>query len=333
MHRLAICKPSPLRIVAWIIFLITYIVQATTPAQKDSLSYIHSHCRLQKELESYKACPEEAKLKAARKQLRELQQQCYHHQMRQQLNQQKNSTENRSVDSSRRPGHYNPYTCQYVPAPKQSTNLLGEESWSSRSIADNQMQRAAQEKEPEKDDIKLVDDEWLITGDEEYLDDEDDQWDMESVKDEIEDDIILTDSDWSNFDSPGDDATHSWQQNQGASRFAETAAMSFHAQKSSAQNTAIETSQLKYTPSKSTVTLAFTSQNVCQESQEAQSQSSRVASAATLQDPAFSRPQNHERIVPSAALVMDSPQPGSVVRKRSGQSIYKPPGSKPSDTR
>ena len=242
------------------------------------------------------------------------------------------------MDASRRPGHYNPYTCQYVPAPKPSTSLLGEESWSSRANVDNQIQRAAQEKEPEEGDMKLVDDEWLIIGDEEYLDDEDDQWDMESVRDEIEDDITLTDSDWSNFDSPSDDTTNTHQQNEGASRFAKIASMSSHVQRSGDQNTATGTSQLKYTPSKSTVTkkrLSFTPQiNVHHESEAALNQlSSRVASAPTLRGPSFQRLQNHERIIPSAALVMDSPQPGSIVRKRSGQSIYKAPGSKPSDAR
>lgn len=279
-------------------------------------------------MESCKACPEEAELKAAKQQLKELQQQCYHHQMRQQLNRQKNSTQNKSVDSSRRPGHYNPYTCQYVPAPKPNS-LVGE-SWGSRSVADTQQQRGAQEKEPEED-IKLVDDEWLITGDEEmYLDDEDDNWDMESVRDDIEDDIILTDSDWSNFDSPGDDVTSSTrQQNHGASRFTETAVMSTHTQRSNAQTTVTSTSHLTYTPSKSTITKVAPQKSLRQESQVARSQSSSVTNS---QGPAFQQLQN-QRVVPSATPVMDSPQPGSVVRKRSGQSIYKAPGSKPSDAR
>ena len=287
-------------------------------------------------MESCKACPEEAELKAAKKQLKELQQQCYHHQMRQQLNQQKNSTQNKSVDSGRRSGHYNPYTCQYIPAPKP--NSLSEESWGSRSIADTQQQRSAQEKEPEEDDMKLVDDEWLITGDEEYLDDEDDNWDMESVRDEIEDDIILTDSDWSNFDSPGDGATCSTrQQSQGASHFSEMTVISTHAQRSDAQSIANLTSQLKYTPSRSTIltrTLSVTPQkSLHQESQVAQSLSSGVTNASTLQAPAFRRLQNRERVMPSATLVLDSPRLGSIVKKRSGQSIYKAPGSKPSDAR
>ena len=285
-------------------------------------------------MESCKACPEEAELKAAKEQLKELQQQCYHHQMRQQLNRQKNNTQNKSLDYGRRPGHYNPYTCQYIPAPKPSS--LCEESWGSRSIADTQQQRSAQEKEPEEDSMKLVDDEWLIAGDEEYLDDEDDNWDMKSVRDEIEDDIILTDSDWSNFDSPGDDATcGTHQQNQSASHFSETAVMSTHVQRSNAQSIANLTSQLKYTPSKSTMmtrTLSVTPQkSLHQESWT--SLSSKVTNASTLQGPGFQRLQNRERVVPSATLVIDSPQPGSIVRKRSGQSIYKAPGSKPSDTR
>ena len=284
--------------------------------------------RLQKELESCKACPEEAELKAAKQQLKELQQQCYHHQMRQQLNRQKSSTQNKSIDSSRRPGHYNPYTCQYVPAPKPNS-LVGE-SWGSRSIADTQQQRGAQEKEPEED-IKLVDDEWLITGDEEmYLDNEDDNWDMESVRDDIEDDIILTDSDWSNFDSPGDDVTSStWQQNHGASQFTDTAVISTHAQRSNAQNIATSTSQLKHTLSKPTVA---PQKSLLRESQIVRSQSSRVTNVSIAQGPAFQRLLN-QKVVSSATPVMDSPQPGSVVRKRSGQSIYKAPGSKPSDAR
>jgi hypothetical protein len=284
-------------------------------------------------LESCKACPEEAELKAAKKQLKELQQQCYHHQMRQQLNRQKNSIQKKPIDSSRRPGHYNPYTCQYVPAPKPNSLSLVGESWGSRSIAYTQQHSGAQEKEAEED-IKLVDDEWLITGDEEmYLDDEDDNWDMESVRDDIEDDIILTDSDWSNFDSPGNDVTCSTQQqNHGASRFTETAVTSTHVQRSNTQNIATSASQLKYTPSMSTRTTVMPQKSLHRDSQAVRSQSSRATNASITQGPAFQRLQN-QRVVPSATLVTDSPQPGSVVRKRSGQSIYKAPGSKPSDAR
>ena len=257
--------------------------------------------------------------------------------MRQQLNRQKSSIQNKSVDYGRRPGHYNPYTCQYVPAPKPSS--LVEEVCGSRSIADTQQWRRGQEKEPKGDDMKLVDDEWLITGNEEYLDDEDDNWDMESVRDEIEDDVILTDSDWSNFDSPGDDATSTLQPNRGASRFTEPAGIATtHMQRSTAQSISNTISQLKYTPSKSTTTMTKTlsvtpQKNQCQGSRVARSQSSEVANASTAQDPSFRKLQSHERVMPSATLVIDSPQPGSVVRKRSGQSIYKAPGSKPNETR
>ena len=263
--------------------------------------------------------------------------------MRQQLNRQKNSVQNRSVDSSRRPGHYNPYTCQYVPAPKPSTNSLGEESWNSSSSADTQPQRSIQEKELEEDDMKLVDDEWLIIGDEDqYLDDDDDQWDMESLRNENDDDVSLIDSDWSNFDSPNGHTADTHQLDEGASHFATTAALSSHAQRSNAQSNATGTSQLKYVPSKSMITakaLLATNRrsqpqnNLRQESQEARNQPPGVASSLTQDGPVFRKLQNCERVIPSAALIMDSPQPGSVVRKRSGQSIYKAPGSKPSDTR
>ena len=254
--------------------------------------------------------------------------------MRQQLNRQKSSSQNKSsLDSGRRPGHYNPYTCQYVPAPKP--NSLVEETWDSRSIGDTRQSRSAQKKEPKEDDVKLVDDEWLIAVDEEYLDNEDDNWDMESVGNEIEDDIILTDSDWSNFDSPGDDTTTTRQQSQGLG--ASQSTESTLAQRSTAQSIASLSSQLKYTPSKSTVMTKALSvtplQSLRQESLVTQSQSSRVTNASTPQGPAFQQLQNHERAVSATMLVVDSPQPGSVVRKRSGQSIYKAPGFKPSDNR
>lgn len=183
--------------------------------------------------------------------------------------------------------------------------------------------------------MKLVDDEWLIAVDEEYLDNEDDNWDMESVGNEIEDDIVLTDSDWSNFDSPGDDTTTTRQQSQGlgASRSTESTL----AQRSTAQSIASLSSQLKYTLSKSTVMTKALSvmpqQSLHQESLVAQGQSSRVTNASIPKGPAFQQLQNHERAVSAATLVVDSPQLGSVVRKRSGQSIYKAPGFKPSDNR
>lgn len=87
--------------------------------------------RLQQELQSCKECSEEAQCQSLSKELEELQRQCYHKQMRRQLNLQNGRVRNNCKSSgnsasgtgsvSRRPGHYNPYTHQYVPAPSSAS--------------------------------------------------------------------------------------------------------------------------------------------------------------------------------------------------------------------
>lgn len=75
--------------------------------------------RLQKELDASKNCPDEQECISLRKELEELQRQCYHKQMQQQLQ--------HSEDvymHSQSTGHYNPYTHRYVPVASslRSTN-------------------------------------------------------------------------------------------------------------------------------------------------------------------------------------------------------------------
>ena len=325
--------------------------------------YIYTY-RLQRELECCKECPEEAECKAANRQLRELQQRCYHHQMKRQLDKQKNNVlQNKSLESgSRQPGHYNPYTCQYVPAPKPSVNSLGEmESWSqsaqgqsnsSNSSVHLRRSRRIHKEEFHEDNLKLVADEWLTTGDEEYL--EEDDWDMDVLEHAIEDDVHI-DSDWSSFDSPDMDTTSVQQFSNHEPTVVEKSSSKTYVHKVKVQGSTPGASQPKYLPLKpKSTTKTITGrpgpksefQPSIAQSHGAHNhfvQSRKVTlhsnTPVTNHEPvpqvrqSMNRASKNKVNIPSTALVAASPEPDRILRKRSGQSIYKAPGSKPTNDR
>ena len=294
--------------------------------------------RLQKELEASKACPEEAKCKALRQQLREMQERCYHHQMRQQLNRQKNNVPSRPRDSGRQPGHYNPYTRQYVPAPRHSENSLAGMSSNSLELSgtSDRQKNDSNEREFQDNDVKLVDDEWLMTGEEGYhLDD--DEWDMESLEQEIDDDDDVTamdddvtvmddvtamDDDWSSFDSPSFSTLSDSQPRTHDSQTLSTTSrsQSITAGKPGYQPPKTERSQsARQTPS--------FEQKTHGQSSKAGNVKRTVSSATTTSRRPNSRIPN-KATFPSVLPITDSPEPGRIMKKRSGQSIFKAPGSK-----
>lgn len=81
-------------------------------------------CRLQNELEECRDCTEEKTYHSLHKELEELQRLCYHKQMKQHLSRRQNKDPQgghgsgaiASRLSHHLPGHYNPYTHQYVPS-------------------------------------------------------------------------------------------------------------------------------------------------------------------------------------------------------------------------
>ena len=281
--------------------------------------------RLQKKLEASKECPEEAKCKALRQELRELQERCYHHQMKQQLKRQKSSVQNQpQVPAGRQPGHYNPYTCRYVPAPKTSDSHVGVPSTSSGPSGTSDQRKNNREREP---GMKLVDDEWLMTGEEEYLDD--DEWDMESLDPEIDDDITAMDSDWSNFDSPNLSMASDGQLRNRDSQVLPSSI--FNSQSKSAQS---RTSHLKCQPPKPSTAIKTERPQLERETSSRErgthkhSSEPQTFSTSTV----FQKRTSKDRNAPdggsrSSTLLTDSPEPGCIPRKRSGQSIFKAPGS------
>lgn len=307
-------------------------------------------CRLQRELESCKACPEEAECEAAHRQLRELQQKCYHHQMKRQLDRQKNGVQNKSLDLGRQSGHYNPYTCQYVPAPKPSMNNSIDEGSLSNSILQSNSnnngvlkQGLVQKETFQEDNCKLVDDEWLMTGDEKYLDE--DEWDMESLEDKTEDDITAIDDDWDNFDIP---LFNMQQLSRCDSGMVKTSLTSSYKQGDSMEPNATKTvhpnhQQPKSMTSRAKKVVTGRSQpkselqrNVTQSGQTHGRSISASLPCNIITKANWDMPRNRmstETMIPSAALITDSPDPDCALRKRSGQSIYKAPGSKPTNDR
>ena len=294
--------------------------------------------------------------------------------MRQQLDRQKNSIQNKLLDPGRQSGHYNPYTCQYVPAPKPSMNSLGEESWKgsilssgcSNSRADTHLQSSIRGEEDNfKRSMQLVDDEWLMTGEEEYL--EDDEWDMESLEGELESpeednqNVTIVDNDWNDFDSPNVCATTAHQVSKGAMNFVKKSSSRVQKAKVQTAVTGASIAQQKSPPSKSrSATKALTVMSGRSQPQSelqsvggvsqpllqplgTQNQSAGVATpptkAPTHQGSALRKVKHRnsntscESAIPSTALITDSPEPDCVLRKRSGQSIYKAPGSKPDSSR
>ena len=189
--------------------------------------------RLQHELEACRDCPEELTCQALTRELEELQRQCYHKNMKQQLSLRRrgcSSSDSGNGSSSdgggggdtrkkrgatlshQRAGHYNPYTCQYVPAPnacdsdtrgsftaQTSSGLSREEGegWS----PDNLSQGSADSAEG----ISLVDSEWLEGEDDAVFDNGNDcsggdvqDWDIDLNESELaslESDINLTPGD------------------------------------------------------------------------------------------------------------------------------------------
>ena len=323
--------------------------------KKLTVEYICA-CRLQRELEFCKACPEEAECDAASRQLSELQQKCYYHQMKRQLDRQKNSIQNKSLDSERRPGHYNPYTCQYVPAPPKSSanNSFNEGCWNNAVLRPNsnnsgfrRQSNKHKEEFPEEEDVKLVDDEWLMIGEVEHLDD-DGEWDVESLQDEIEDDNTIMDEDWDDFDAPPNaSATRKHHQFSSHDSNDVKNLTTSHAQ--SASTVATKTTKSKCLSSQSQtmppvtkaidVTMSQPKHKLQRNvilSEETPSRPIRVApprsSTMAHWNKVSRKPMNrssNEAIIPSDVLIVDSPDPNCVLRKRSGQSIYKAPGSKP----
>ena len=173
------------------------------------------HCRLQRELEACKNCPEELLCQSLSKELEELQKKCYHKQMRQHFPQQRGSAGNNSstipsVNSTffRISGHYNPYTHQYVPARNVSQGMASsrpDSSTSAGTTADNWRGRETLGNDSgfqdEQDlswvcegdnEMSLVDEEWLMD------DDDNDDMNVELDKSELallEDDLHTTFSD------------------------------------------------------------------------------------------------------------------------------------------
>lgn len=140
-------------------------------------------CRLQRELEACKECPEELACQHFRTELEELQKRCYHKEMSQHLPLQRStgskstSTPNENNTAFRRSGHYNPYTHQYVPARKlfQSvapsrpsllhtssgvSGLKGKKSGET-SVDDSGFQDDSLDCEGDSE-LNLVDEEWLM---------------------------------------------------------------------------------------------------------------------------------------------------------------------------
>ena len=177
------------------------------------MSFIY-HCRLQRDLEACKNCPEELVCQSLSKELEELQKKCYHKQMRQHFPQQRGSVGTNSSASAipsgnstsfRISGHYNPYTHQYVPArnvfqgvapsrPDSSTsgstmayNLRdGETLVNDSGFHDEQNSLWGCEGDSE---MSLVDEEWLMD------DDDNDDISVELDKSELallEDDLHTT---------------------------------------------------------------------------------------------------------------------------------------------
>lgn len=176
------------------------------------MSFVY-HCRLQRELEACKNCPEELVCQSLSKELEELQKRCYHKQMRQHFPQQRGSigTNSSAIPSGnstsfRISGHYNPYTHQYVPArnvfqgvapsrPDSSTsgsttadNLRGGETLVNNSGFQDE-QNLSWGYEGDNSEMSLVDEEWLMD------DDDNDDISVELDKSELallEDDLHTT---------------------------------------------------------------------------------------------------------------------------------------------
>ena len=193
-----------------------------------------------------------------------------------------------------------------------------------------------------------------MTGEEEYL--EEREWDMAGFQDEMEEaDIGNIDSDWSNFDDPdnGDDNSSQQLSNHNSHVTNKSLTTSSHPlQKVNAQSTSTGTSQPKYVPLKPKGSVRSTTRradNITNDhqaahslSEEPQRQFFRSRSAALYTTTSTRHDRTHGKTesrvsnntaIPSAVFNEASPEPGRILRKRSGQSIYKSPGSKPTNIR
>ena len=198
------------------------------------LSYMHIYVyayRLQKELDSCKECHEEATCQALTKELEDLQRQCYHKQMRQQLGMHGRDKRDdaqtsrsdggrrgmgRSGSFTRRPGHYNPYTHQYVPAPsinsgsgvssrsvpattsntqqhqnkqggqRQSVSRAGNISLAGLPHHSIDTQHLSMQRSPDSaETMNIIEDDWLVSEDEEEGEVEEDTWGVELDEGEL----------------------------------------------------------------------------------------------------------------------------------------------------
>lgn len=315
--------------------------------------------RLQRELESCKESTEEMTCKRLTEELEELQRQCYHKQMRKQLSNHSKPKEgpSHSASLSLRSGHYNPYTHQYVPAPNSGRGSDKSLSRSHRSSYSSNTVKISEELEFDdnfSDVVNLVDNETELN-ENDVGEENMDEWDIGIEENELasfdDDDFVNVDYGEESYEEPK--ATHGTRGIHRARGRKDSNKAAASSKKITGSSTNYRNGQLtnstkrvlpppNFINSKATVTSTSTCKNPTDFQQASSILKQRpVAKPASIKQGAnvgftpkstnsnqsTRRYPQRKQAGPTSVVLLDSPDPSQIQRKRQGESIFKVPGT------
>ena len=296
--------------------------------------------------------------------LEELQRQCYHNQMRKQLSNHSKLKEgpSRPASSSLRSGHYNPYTHQYVPAPNSGRGSRAKSS--SLRHSSRYSSKISEELDNLSDVVNLVDIE-TGPNENDVGEESTDEWDIGIEENELasfdDGDCVNADFVEESYDEPKCmEGTRSIHRTRGRKDSDKTAASS---KKITGSSTNYRSGQLANSrkgvlpPSNFRNSEATGTSSTCENQTDFQQASSilnqkRVPKPASIKQCATStvearlgftrgktkpavranpnqstrRYSQRNQTGHTSVVVLDSPDPSQIQRKRQGESIFKAPG-------